>query len=264
MVVSIPVSRFSCQILTTLYGSAPIIVPTHDSLRILLSVDRMGMQLDPVRLSELLCREVSFQVDSRFGRSMQRRANSIGIALFRAHKREMCLYTHACVASGRQAMSSIQDWLDAHNVSEDDMALDNAYKIWQRFGWSQKKQKKNSQKAGHKTAKAGTESPKKRDISLRPSAAMLTPVTDPELAYETAKAMIGKKYRFPDRYYHQLRLYMYVSVGYSCRAAAKKTGHSKTAIGRAASATQKRLNRSAHIATIVVEALASAALPQPV
>lgn len=75
--------------------------------------------------------------------------------LFKWHKDIMCRYADAAVRAGGHARPALYEWLSLYGVTEDEYPLDSAYKSWQR--WNVTIRKNNTVFFGQLRSKPGVQ-----------------------------------------------------------------------------------------------------------
>lgn len=131
--VVIAVHPFSARVLNSVYGQQPIVVDRRDVLFSMLSQGR-AYRVREVQLAELTM-QVTLKLNTELARKIRKRGATVGLQLAQFHKDWMCAHTATVVAHYGEASAAIRDWYARHGITEDDYALESAYKYWQRYVW---------------------------------------------------------------------------------------------------------------------------------
>ena len=152
--ILLPVHPFSRKILLSEYsGQEPLRIPQHDILFSMLCVTRIRDRSNLSRLRPLLTVDINIALDKAMATHIVNRCYQSGLHLFKWHKDMLCRHTEACVRQQNSALAGIRDFYTMHDIGEDDLPMDTAYKIWQRWNWNLKR--KNEVFFGKKRGKAG-------------------------------------------------------------------------------------------------------------
>lgn len=260
LTVTIPVHPLTRGVLLTEYGAEPITADNHDHL-----FDHLSGHVCRVtgRSDRLLSARLTFAVADDLAHHIQANAVAIGARLFRWHKMHLCMYAWAMGRTrGRgHVRQAIYDWLTFHGVDEDDYSLENAYKLFQRFG--KKIADRNANYPGQFRTKPGANLARikhSRAKTARPVDQLTWSLTDAQAEMVVARffaAITLLLKPWPRRLQRQARTYIYMLVlGLSEREAAKKFGLSRSAVNRARQTILARVRANPAIAQILEESLA--------
>lgn len=254
--VSVPCHPLTRRILLAEYGVEPIRVDRNDTIFVILTAMR-GERIPEHKATALLSAQVRIVVQDSTARSIERNRYTTGFALLKYHKELLHRYTHAAVLSGAKAWNTIEAFLRAYNVTEEEYGTDTAYKNWQRWGWFFNK--KNSdfriQRRRKTGAKVATLAPLRRGQISPFSNAQLDAIADRAL-----EALQSTFTTLPPRLGTWLRHYIYIGVGgYSKRTAARVLGQNTHTVYRGYCQIRRRREASAAFHAIVEESIA---LPQ--
>lgn len=135
MIVALHCTRFSRAILIARHGDEPIRVDRSDVLFTeLQSVPARSPQQRLSSASDALPCTVRLEVPTALGRflSAHHRARLVGLHLYKFHVHEMLTFAEAQHLAGIPVQQALRTFLHLHDVEEDDLGLDTAYKAWQR------------------------------------------------------------------------------------------------------------------------------------
>lgn len=130
--------------LLTQYGKTePIRISHNDLLFQMLSYTRLtdGGQN---RAREWANSTLLLELEDRLAVKISSRAHQVGWHLFQHHIYHLMVYVQGQTDAGAPAMTSIKNYYDLHDITEDDFALESAYKRWQRFCWGEAAAEKNT------------------------------------------------------------------------------------------------------------------------
>lgn len=265
--VSIPVHPLTKRVLLSEFGAEPIILPNHDFIfKMLTGSDIRARQQ---RHLNKLTAQVSFLLDERFARHVEQYGRSIGAALMAYHFQVLCRFADSAlqIKGKGHVKAAIEGWLYMYGIDENEYPADNAYKLWQRHGWSLKE--KNPHFFGRsRDISAGITSKKMRLRASRPEPlrpmVMLKSEIEVELAVARFVAAVCACFRRPPKKLAQhARIYYYVNLsGLSCRDVEAKLGIPKSSVCYACQSIAYRAQANRTFALMLAES-ANSALPQP-
>lgn len=205
--------------------------------------------------------DIILVVDARMARHIEANGASIATALLRWHREMMCRYVWSSLQSNPKAPAwgLLQQFLDHYGITEDDLSMDTAYKIWQRWGWKMKG--KNAQFLGQSRGKTGV---KNGILSNKKTGA-----NSPEFFIETLPAkeieMVSARFitqystlykRTPIKMPEQVRIYYYVQLsGKTTRQLAKTLGTPRSSISYAFRRVMAKAKTNPTFASMLADAL---------
>jgi hypothetical protein len=133
--VCLPVHPVSRKIILTEYGAEPLNVDSQDVLWGMLQHNRFLKRRNRRTSADELTAILHISVDKELVAPLLQNAISVGIFLYKYHRNEMCRYTWSQNRLGAHARQSILEFFHTYDINEDDLALESAYKVWQRWKW---------------------------------------------------------------------------------------------------------------------------------
>lgn len=134
-VIELAVTPLVQSILLSRYPEHPIKVNRSDALYYYLQGDLIRVNETKFRkLSKELSKRVKVKVsDTLFNRlQFKERWITIGYYLHKIYQQEMLIFMKAQHLAGVPAQTSLKEYFNINQVTEDDYALDSAYTVWKR------------------------------------------------------------------------------------------------------------------------------------
>lgn len=144
--VELPVAPISRSILLHNFHDEPIRPPRKNMVYCHLWHRDPNKPRQLTRIQNTLTDAVTFTIPNQLSEHLEKYGYQVGYHLYEIHIDRMCQYTLAQHQTGKPAMTAIRDFLHRHGVSEDDFSVETAYKRWQRWNISRKRQRKHAQK----------------------------------------------------------------------------------------------------------------------
>lgn len=146
-VITLHLSPLSYRIFIARYGEEqPYKIPNSDPYHFLLSYLPISRKYETIKKEfKLLTRKLQVDVNKTLHRHLVKDLNnvSVGKHLHRFHKMQMINFIEAGKFYSDNAYNAMRVFLDLHGVTEDDLPMGTAYKVWQRYQEDlQKKQRK--------------------------------------------------------------------------------------------------------------------------
>lgn len=138
--IDIPVTPYVYAVLTSTYGSSQIYVDQkkNKSLAILCQIAPIYR---PTSNLKLLTKTVTLTMTANLYRAIaERDVHAIGLMWHRQFLIRLYEFMEAQVLAGREAYPAMESYLDRHDVGEDEVSRESAYRAWQYY-----KKKKNKQ-----------------------------------------------------------------------------------------------------------------------
>ena len=134
MLVNIPVSQFSYQVLLSLYQKEPFVIKASDELANVLCYNKAGDDNKLDKVLSTLTLTASFDVSNTVAKSLNKRAWRVGLAIDDYLRNDLNKYTFALAPDGQGATVAIQKWCTLHGIEIDHhINFDTLYKSWQRY-----------------------------------------------------------------------------------------------------------------------------------
>lgn len=132
----LPLSSFSAKILATEYGGIQPIIPGRadwlsDVIRIDRTTTRFTTEEEAVVKSGL-----DIKVPNPLAAQIENQGLRLGVVIHRLHLENLCRHMAACAMRfpGKgYAMSSLRDFYNYYDISDDDFSLESAYREYSRF-----------------------------------------------------------------------------------------------------------------------------------
>lgn len=136
MVIFLPLSSFSAKIILTEYGTTQPITPGRaDWLSDIIRIDRSSTRFTAEEESVIVT-GLQMSVPDSLAEQIKSQGLRLGIVIHRLHIENLSRHMAACAMrfpSKGLAMAALRDFYDHYNISDDDFALESAYREYSRF-----------------------------------------------------------------------------------------------------------------------------------